>query len=145
MRALLDVNALIALQDRSHLHHAVLVDWLSDHESQGWASCPLTQNGCLRVMSQPAYPASQPLAVVRRALRASTESALHVFWPDSLSLLDAGVLRDSAVVGPRQLTDLYLLALAVAHRGRLVTLDAKIPLSAVPGAKPDHLVMLGQG
>lgn len=145
MRALLDVNALVALQDREHMHHVLVVDWLDEHLRQGWASCPLTQNGCLRVMSQPAYPAAQPVAVVRQALRTSTSGAAHVFWPDSLSLLDPRFLSDTAVVGPRQLTDLYLLALVVQRRGRLVTLDARIPLMAVPGARPEHLVMLGKG
>jgi predicted nucleic acid-binding protein len=61
-RALLDVNVLIALHDAQHVHHDLAADWLLAHADAGWASCPLTQNGCLRIMSQPAYPNPVPLA-----------------------------------------------------------------------------------
>ena len=142
MRALLDVNALIALHDPAHVHHVPVLMWLREHAGPGWASCPLTQNGCLRIMSQPSYPSAQPLALVRRVLRASTSSRHHAFWPDDLSLLNADTLADGVVIGPRQLTDVYLLALARRHGGCLATLDARIPLAAVPGAKPEHLVTI---
>ena len=62
MRALLDVNVLIALHDPQHVHHDAAVDWLEAHAANGWASCPITQNGCLRVMSQPAYPQKRSVA-----------------------------------------------------------------------------------
>ena len=64
LRALLDVNVLVALLDASHLHHRSATDWLAAHAEAGWASCPLTQNGCLRILSMPSYPNAQPPAAV---------------------------------------------------------------------------------
>ena len=56
MRSLYDVNALIALLDRNHSAHNAVSAWFARNIEQGWASCPLTQNGCLRILSQPRYP-----------------------------------------------------------------------------------------
>lgn len=142
MRALLDVNLLVALHDPQHVHHALAADWFGQQASFGWASCPITQNGCLRVMSQPAYPNALPLQALMAALGSSCAAPAHEFWPDDLSLLDRGVFRRERIHGHRQLTDLYLLALAVRRGGRFATLDARIPLGAVPGAGPQHLVVL---
>ena len=142
MRALLDVNVLIALHDPRHVHHAHAINWLHDHAAAGWASCPLTQNGCLRVMSQPGYSQPRALAELMPALAHSCSSALHAFWPDDISLLDPGRLTPNRVYGHRQLTDLYLLALAVHHGGSFVSFDARVPLDAVAGARRPHLVTL---
>jgi predicted nucleic acid-binding protein len=84
MRALLDINVLIALHDGDHVHHDRAVAWFDAHIQQGWASSPLTQNGCLRIMSQAAYANPQPLAMLvphvakrhRRAL-AQTVAGRH--------------------------------------------------------------------
>lgn len=142
MRALLDVNVLIALLDQGHAHHATARDWLSRNIEHGWASCPLTQNGCIRILSQPAYPGALPPVAVAERLATATNTEWHEFWPDSLSLLDGGSVNWRAVLGSRQVTDIYLLALAVNRGGRLVTFDKAIPLQAVPGAKPRHLVAI---
>lgn len=142
MRALLDVNVLIALHDRDHVHHLRAAQWLIDHRAHGWASCPLTQNGCLRIMAQPAYPNAQPLAALLAMLQASTAAASHAFWSDDASLLEAAQFRHAQIHSPNQLTDLYLLALAVRHAGRLVTFDQRIPLTAVVGARAEHLIVL---
>ena len=64
MRALLDINVLIALHDRDHVHHSHATSWLAANIKHGWASCPLTQNGCLRIMSQDGYSNPQPLSVL---------------------------------------------------------------------------------
>jgi toxin-antitoxin system PIN domain toxin len=141
-RALLDVNVLIALHDRQHIHHDVAASWFEANARHGWASCPLTQNGCLRIMSQPGYPHAAPLVQVLKMLARSCAHTLHRFWPDDVSLLDEAALRHDRMHGHRQLTDLYLLALAVRHEGRLVTFDAQIPLVAVRGASARHLVAL---
>lgn len=141
MRALLDVNVLIALLDESHVHHTAARDWFASNIKHGWASCPLTQNGCIRILSQPAYPGALPPAAVAERLAAAAATDWHVFWPDSLSLLDNGV-DWRHVLGSRQVTDIYLLALAVSRGGRLVTFDRAIPLAAVPAAKPRHLVFV---
>ncbi len=142
MRALLDVNVLLALHDANHMHHGLAVDWLAVNAEQGWASCPITQNGCLRILSQPSYPNPRAMPVLLDALGHSFTSQYHQFWPDDISLMDPQRFRRDRVQGHRQLTDLYLLALAVHHQGRLVTLDAGIATSVVVGAGAAHLVML---
>jgi toxin-antitoxin system PIN domain toxin len=123
VRALLDVNVLVAMLDAGHLHHAAAACWLAAHAKSGWASCPLTQNGCLRILSLGSYPNAQPTAVVADRLGRAMAGGHHAFWADSISLLEAGVLRWDRVLTSRQITDTYLLALAVAQGGRLVTFD----------------------
>ena len=142
MRALLDVNVLVALLDGGHLHHRVAMDWLAAHARAGWASCPLTQNGCLRILSLPTYPNPQPPARVAERLAAATADRSHAFWPDSLSLLEPARLHWERVLSTRHITDVYLLALAVEHRGCLVTFDRSVAVAAVPGALKKHLVVL---
>lgn len=142
MRALLDVNCLIALHDREHIHHERAAQWLEAHIAQGWASCPLTQNGCLRVMSQGSYSHPQPLALLTTMLQRSTDTRFHQLWSDDISILDAKRFDHSHIHSPRQLTDLYLLALAVKNKGRLASFDRSIPISAVRHATAAHLVTL---
>ena len=142
MRALLDVNVLVALFDGNHSLHASAMRWFEEHGDAGWASCPITQNGCIRVMSQAGYPERMPVVDLVQRLRHATAHRAHEFWPDDSSLLDAEAIDPTRIHGPAQLTDVYLLALAVAHGGRLVTLDHGIPLAAVRGAQRKHLVVL---
>ena len=142
MRALLDVSVLVALLDGGHLHHRVAMDWLAAHARAGWASCPLTQNGCLRILSLPTYPNPQPPARVAERLAAATADRSHAFWPDSLSLLEPERLHWERVLSTRHITDVYLLALAVEHQGSLVTFDRSVAVAAVPGALKKHLVVL---
>lgn len=142
MRALLDINVLIALHDRDHIHHERAALWLEANITHGWASCPLTQNGVLRIMSQAGYSSPQPLAVLINMLHNSAATPHHRFWNDDISVLDAAHFQHSHMHGPRQLTDVYLLALAVKNGGRLVGFDQRIPLTAVRGAKAEHLVAL---
>jgi len=142
MRALLDVNVLIALHDRDHAHHRLAYEWLDRHMDQGWASCPLTQNGMLRVMSQSSYTNNQSLQNLVKRLRHFTDTKHHAFWPDDISLLDEAFIDADKLLSPRQLTDAYLLTLAVKHGGRLITLYKRIPLNSVKGAKASHLISL---
>ena len=142
MRALLDVNVLIALLDQDHSLHRRARDWFVDEARAGWASCPLTQNGCLRIMSHPGYANPVPVAAVMRHLRDAAADSHHQFWPDDISLLDEKLADATRIHGSRQLTDLYLLALAVRHGGRFVTFDASIALNAIKGASKRHLVVL---
>ncbi|MBC8054950.1 MAG: PIN domain-containing protein [Rhizobiales bacterium] len=143
MRALLDVNVLVALLDGGHLHHRPATAWLAAHQRAGWASCPLTQNGCIRVLSLTSYPNPQPPAAVAGRLAQALAGERHEFWPDALSLLEPHRLAWEHVLGSRQVTDAYLLALAVHQEGRLVTFDRGISTAAVPGATKRHLVTLG--
>lgn len=142
MRALLDVNVLIALHDQDHVHHAKAASWLTHNAAHGWASCPLTQNGCLRIMAQPAYPGAQPLPFLTAMLQRSTASTYHTFWGNDISLLDNTRFNHGWVHNHKQLTDAYLLGLAVENKGRMVTFDQRIALAAVQGAKAEHLVIL---
>ncbi len=142
MRALLDVNVLIALLDAAHIHHQRASQWLEQSLHHGWASCPLTQNGCLRIMAQPAYPLALPLAAVAQRLGQAAATPAHLFIADDYSLLDAGSLHWPQLLGHRQVTDAYLLGLAVRHGCRFVSFDARVNLAAVPGAKAEHLWVL---
>jgi uncharacterized protein len=142
MRGLLDINVLLALLDADHVDHQRAQEWISGEIQHGWASCALTQNGFVRIISQPKYPSPvSPSEAVER-LRRSTGTEYHEFWPCSISFLEDRLINSKHVHGPRQVTDVYLLALAVEHGGRFVTFDHSIPLSAVPGASPQHLVAI---
>ena len=142
MRALLDVNVLIALLDSSHIHNGLVTNWLAENIDAGWASCPITQNGCIRIFSQSSYPNTVPAAQAANRLAEAAQHPSHKFWPDSVSLLQPDCLIWDKVLSSRHVTDVYLLALAVKHGGRFVTLDRGIPLDAVAGALPKHLVTL---
>jgi toxin-antitoxin system PIN domain toxin len=142
LRALFDVNVLLALFDQAHIHHLLARNWLKANVGQGWASCPLTQNGFLRVISQPRYPKPITTQSALDLLDAATSTRHHEFWPDDLSFLEHARFERSRIHGPSQLTDLYLLSLAVARGGRLVTFDADIQQGAVRGAGSQNLVVL---
>lgn len=142
MRALLDVNVLIALLDAAHIHHARARGWLIQSIDAGWASSPITQNGCARILSQPAYPNRISPAQAIERLQRAVRTPHHDFWADDLSILDAERIDGRRIHSPRQLTDLYLLALAVKHEGRFVTFDGSIASSAVRDARAEHLVVL---
>lgn len=142
MRALLDVNVLVALLDADHADHRRARAWLEAEIAAGWASCAITENGFVRVVSQPRYPSPVPVATAIDRLARAALGAHHAFWPCDASLLDARAIDRRLLHGPRQVTDAYLLALAVAHGGRLVTFDGAIPLAAVEGASAAHLVLL---
>jgi hypothetical protein len=142
MRALLDVNVLIALLDAGHVHHNLAMAWLDSQIQHGWASCPLTQNGCIRIMSQPKYPGNLPAAQVADRLSEAANNPKHEFWPADVNMLADGVFNWTKVLGHRQVTDVYLLSLAVHHGGRFVTFDQRIALDAVQGASSEHLVVL---
>lgn len=142
MRALLDVNVLLALLDRDHIQHEQARSWFENEIRHGWASCAITQNGFMRVRSQPGYPgAVSPQDAVRRlADAAATEH--HEYWRCELSLLDARVFDHERIHGPRQITDVYLLALAMHNGGRFVTFDRRTTPRAVRNASEEHLVVL---
>ena len=142
MRSLLDINVLIALLDEDHSMHHQAGIWFTANAHSGWASCPLTQNGCVRVMSHSGYPNPLKVAAIMERLSEAITNPQHEFWPDDVSLLDPRVADANRIHGPRQVTDLYLLALAVRHEGRFVSFDTSIPLSAIKGAEGKHLVTL---
>ena len=142
MRALFDVNVLIALLDTDHVGHPVATAWLAAQLEHGWASCPITENGTARIMASGGYPNSLPVAAILQRLAMAKATDHHRFWPDDLSLTDTDVFRHDELLGPKQITDRYLLALAVQNNGRLVTFDQGIRPTAVVGASAEHLVQL---
>lgn len=136
MTYLLDVNVLIALIDRKHVHHDLAHRWFADRGSAAWATCPLTQNGVLRIVGHTRYantPGS-PAAVVP-VLTSLCALPGHMFWPDDISLIDARHATASKLLTSGQLTDAYLLALAISKKGQLATLDSRMVLHAVPKGK----------
>ena len=130
---LLDVNLLIALVDSQHVHHDPAHHWFSRHALSGWATCPLTQNVVLRILGNPRYPNSPGSpATVMPLLAGLLAHSAHVFWPDDLSWDSSNHFRGDQLLSHGQVTDTYLLALALHHRGVLVTLDKRLSAAAVP-------------
>ena len=140
---LLDVNVLVALFDPDHVHHEAAHDWFADSREDGWATCAVTENGFVRVLSNPAYaaPLSRPAGLVER-LRQLCASGHHTFWPDTVSLRDARLFNAAMIRGSRQVTDIYLLGLAKKMGGCLATFDRSLPLSAVVGANHNTLAVI---
>jgi toxin-antitoxin system PIN domain toxin len=142
--ALLDVNVLIALLDPHHVHHECAHTWLNDSEPLPWASCPLTENAVLRILGNRRYPNSPgPPAVVAPLLEGWRNLPRHRFWHDRLSLLSPGVLCPDRLLDPSQITDAYLLALAVNHGGSLVTLDRRLRPDLVTGGTTALVLLPG--
>lgn len=145
MRGLLDVNVLIALLDLEHPASDAVHRWLAQW-NDGIATCPIVENGAVRIMSQPAYaqggPAIPPGNIVQRIARMKQTALDIVFWPDAISLADSERFDPASIHGARQVTDIYLLGLAVANDASLVTLDRNIPLRTVRGAQAKHLTTL---
>jgi uncharacterized protein len=144
VRALLDINVIIALLDPDHVFHDRAHLWWEAHAKKGWASCPLTENGVVRIMANLAYSDSvrfTPGDLIAR-LRAFAAQSDHEFWPDDVSLRNPEVFMADRIHGSRQITDLYLLAVAVKHSGRLATFDESIPLNALNSAKKSDLCVI---
>ena len=139
---LLDVNVLIALIDPAHVQHDAVHDWFAVHGKRAWATCPLTENGVLRIVGHPRYPNSPgtpaEVAQLMKGLRALPG---YVFWPDNISLLDTEMIDTERLLSSGQVTDSYLLALACAHKGQLATFDRRLVTDAVcGGAQGLHLI-----
>ncbi len=136
MTYLLDINVLVALFDSAHVHHEPAHRWFAATGS--WATCPITENGFVRVVSNPVYPtvSASPGEATDR-LRLFCSASEHVFWPDAVSLTDPTLFDNSRLHGHQQLTDLYLVGLALRHGGKLATFDSRIPVAALVGAAHD--------
>ena len=144
--ALLDVNVLVALFDPDHIHHELAHDWFADERAAGWATCPLTENGFTRILSNPRYgsPATGASELVAR-LRVLCASGHHVFWADSVSHRDDSIFNAGFIRGHRQISDIYLLGLARKMGGLLATFDRAIPIGAVVGATRDDIAVIADG
>jgi toxin-antitoxin system PIN domain toxin len=132
VRHLLDVNVLIALIDPTHVGHDAAHRWFAAEGAASWATCPLTENGVIRIVGHPKYPnsAGSPAAVVPIMARLRALPG-HLFWKDDFSLIDSAIVDASRIATSAQVTDAYLLALAVANNGRLATFDRRLSPQAV--------------
>jgi toxin-antitoxin system PIN domain toxin len=130
---LLDTNLLIALFWPSHERHALAVEWFAGHRAQGWATCPFTQAGFIRIVSNPAFSrdAVQPREAMH-VLSANTAAKDHTFWPDDAPYAEVGAFAGVRLIGHQQVTDAYLLGLAVRRGGSLATLDKGIAALTAP-------------
>ncbi|MDO8673907.1 MAG: VapC toxin family PIN domain ribonuclease [Dehalococcoidia bacterium] len=141
---LLDVNLLLALSDPMHVHHEVAHEWFADRGHISWATCPIAENGFIRIASHPSYP-NRPgdVLAVTAILRQFCELPGHQFSAEDISVL--AIMEPSAIITHAQITDVYLAGLASHKKGRLATLDQHIPVAAVRGGKgaleiiPRHL------
>jgi uncharacterized protein len=139
---LLDVNLLIALLDPTHVGHDAAHRWFAATGAYSWATCPLTENGVIRIVGHPKYPNSpgSPAAVAPLVGRLRALPG-HVFWKDDFSVIACDLVDVAALATSAQVTDTYLLALAVANNGQLATLDRRLSPKAVRrGAAALHLI-----
>jgi len=131
---LLDVNVLLALADPAHVHYDRARHWFREGGRNAWATCPITENGFLKILSYPRYPNSPgDVSVVADILERLREASEHVFWPDDVSVLE--ILEPNAVIATSQITDADLLGLAAHKGGKLATLDGRLNASAVRGGR----------
>jgi toxin-antitoxin system PIN domain toxin len=124
---LVDVNILLALSWPGHQFHGLVEQWFARNSSKGWATCPLVEAGFVRILSSPAF--SSRAVTTKEAFEAlefNTRHPDHQFWPDDLPLAQARGNVRITVTGPQQVTDVYLLALAIHHGGKLATLDKRL-------------------
>jgi toxin-antitoxin system PIN domain toxin len=141
---LLDVNVLIALIDPAHVGHEDAHRWFNAYGKEDWATCPLTENGVIRIVGNSKYP-NTPGSPAQVAAIVTQLCALpgHRFWPDDISIADARHVDAAQVLTSKQVTDTYLLALTVAHGGKLATFDRRLSAKAVRGGKAALHVIIG--
>ena len=141
---LLDVNILLALFSQEHSSHAIAQRWFRENEKKGWATCPLTQAGFVRLISNPSYSKDATLPAEAIALlEENTHTDHHEFWADDLSYSQAIAPLKSKLSGHQQITDAYLLGLAIHRKGKLATFDRSIAALLPEGKrKSDWIVEL---
>lgn len=115
---------------------------MQQNGKHGWASCAITINGCARILSNPAYRGGLPLPQILERLQKATQAKAHQSLNQTASIADSTLFDFSKLLTGRQITDVYLLGLAVRNQCRLVTFDQRIDLSAVIGAKEKNLMTL---
>lgn len=136
----LDINVLIALIDPAHVQHDRAHRWFAARGQKAWATCPITENGVLRIVGHlPNSPGSP--ATVAELLTIFRQLPGHMFWQDNLSLLDREYVNPARLLDSAHVTDSYLLALARAHDGQLATFDRRLVTDAVmKGPRALHVI-----
>jgi uncharacterized protein len=139
---LLDVNVLLALLDADHVFHDQAHSWFEANASDGWATCPITENGVIRILGQPRYPKGPGTpAAAAELLGIARNLPGHCFWNDEISLLSSPLVDVSAIAMSAQVTDTYLLALAVYRGGMLATFDRRLlPVAVAGGSEALRLI-----
>jgi uncharacterized protein len=142
--ALLDVNVLVTLLWHPHAFHQAAMKWFSNNGKHGWATCSLTQAGFVRVVSNPAIDAAAPMpAKALGLLKASTQSnPYHEFWADTVPLTSIGDDLRNRIHGHNQITDAYLLAMAIHRNATLVTFDSRMQALAPKGSAEHHALVI---
>jgi toxin-antitoxin system PIN domain toxin len=140
---LLDVNVLVALMWPAHESHVVAQAWFTRNREHKWATCPLTEAGFVRIVSNPAFsPQAVSPSQALEVFTASIAHPRHVFWPDDLSVAEALRPFRSKLTGHHQITDAYLLGLALTKKSVLVTFDRAILTLATGHAGPKHVQLI---
>ena len=130
---LLDANVLIALIDPDHVHNAYARAWFEQTVDDGWATCPITQHAFIRIAGKPSYRMPGTASDMADILKKVCQRPGHVFWPETISLLSSPLVDTARLTSHGQITDTYLLALAVHNGGRLATFDRRLSPRAVKG------------
>lgn len=134
---LLDVNVLVALVWDSHVHHIPARKWFKQHSADGWATCPVTETGFMRVSCNPkVLPAPVTIEQALAVLSSLRAVGGHRFLSDDVSVVDSDF---PTIVGHNQVTDAHLLTVARRHQARLLTFDSA--LGTLPGAQADVVVI----
>jgi hypothetical protein len=142
---LLDVNVMLAWLWPGHEAHRIAFSWMMAHGRESWATCPITEMGFLRIITNPSFSPhvpewSEAIDILRRHTEGNRH---HSFWPDTLTLDAVDRQLGDRIKGAGQVTDAYLLALAMRHQGKMVTLDYKMKALAPEGsAEADALLIL---
>lgn len=115
-----------------HIHHEAAHHWFAAKGRLGWATCPITENGFLRIASHPNYP-NRPgdVPVMMVILRQFCTVGHHQFWIEDVSIRN--LLQPGILIPHSQITDVFLLGLAVHKGGTLATFDRQISTTAVQG------------
>ncbi len=141
---LLDINVLLALCDEEHEFHERAWTWYAPRRAAAWATCPLTENGFVRILGHPAHPAwLGSLAAAREVLDGLCDGGGHRFWPDAVTLRDRRLFSQMRQVTSKALTDLYLLGLAAAKKARFATFDRRIDGGLVRGGPMAYELIAG--
>jgi toxin-antitoxin system PIN domain toxin len=145
--ALPDVNVLVALAWPNHLHHRAARSWFRAQHRLGWATCPTTQHGFMRVSSNSRVtPEARSPREAVLLLRRLIVIEGHVFWPEGSSLLDEKWVPLDRVLTHHQITDAQLLALALSRNGCLATFDrgiARLVPNSIDPAQALRLIPFG--
>lgn len=141
--ALPDVNVLVALAWPNHIHHEPAHAWFSDSRSAGWATCPPTESGFVRLSSNPRLTseARRPREALELLERIVALPG-HVFWDDATSMVRSPHVARERLTGHRQVTDAHLVAIALAHGGTVATFDRGMRSIVPPTADPQRVVTL---